>query len=59
VHTYLASRIFGGPDSVRHRLGELLRLTAADEVMVVTITHDHLDRVRSCKLLAQQATRTL
>ncbi|MGI8536360.1 MAG: LLM class flavin-dependent oxidoreductase [Mycobacteriales bacterium] len=43
----------GGPASVRHRLDELLAATAADELMVTTMVHDPLDRLRSFALLAE------
>ena len=56
VRDYIDSRIFGGPDTVRRRLTELLQLTAADELMVITITHDHRDRIRSYELIAQQTS---
>jgi hypothetical protein len=37
----------------RHRL----RPTEADELLITTITHDHLDRVRSYELLADEWRR--
>jgi luciferase family oxidoreductase group 1 len=51
VRNYLASKIIGGPETVGRKVSELLTSTAADEFMVVTIVHDHADRVRSYELL--------
>ncbi|HSM54835.1 MAG TPA: LLM class flavin-dependent oxidoreductase [Candidatus Sulfomarinibacteraceae bacterium] len=43
----------GKPQTVRERIEELVDTTEADEVMVMTMTYDHADRVRSYELLAQ------
>jgi alkanesulfonate monooxygenase SsuD/methylene tetrahydromethanopterin reductase-like flavin-dependent oxidoreductase (luciferase family) len=53
VRKYLESRIIGGPDTVRRRVSELLTQTRADELMVITIVHDHGERVRSYELLTE------
>jgi alkanesulfonate monooxygenase SsuD/methylene tetrahydromethanopterin reductase-like flavin-dependent oxidoreductase (luciferase family) len=45
--------IIGGPDKVREGLEELARQYGAEEVIVVTITHDHAARRRSYELIAQ------
>ena len=43
------------PDSEVPRTAERLRdATAADELIITTITHDHADRVRSYQLLADE-----
>jgi alkanesulfonate monooxygenase SsuD/methylene tetrahydromethanopterin reductase-like flavin-dependent oxidoreductase (luciferase family) len=39
---------------VADRLAALARLTGADELLVTTITHDHVDRVTSYRLLADE-----
>jgi len=44
----------GTPDRVSTRLTEMNQAIGAEEVMVVTICHDHEARVRSYELLAQQ-----
>jgi luciferase family oxidoreductase group 1 len=45
--------IVGSPDKVRTRVDELASMYGADEVIVVTITHDHGARRRSYELLAE------
>jgi luciferase family oxidoreductase group 1 len=45
--------IIGTPDTVRAGLEQLADDYGADEVMVVTITHDHAARRRSYELLAE------
>ena len=52
VRSWMATHIVGGPDTVRRRLDELVEVTAADEIMVTTMVHDHADRMRSYELLA-------
>ena len=46
-------RVIGGPARVRETIERLVDATAADEVMVTTMVHDHAARVRSYELLAQ------
>jgi luciferase family oxidoreductase group 1 len=53
IRQRLATRIIGGPDTVRRQIRELVAGTAADELMVTTLIHDQADRVRSYELLAQ------
>ena len=43
--------ILGSPDTVRRDLDELVQEYQADELMIVTITHDHQARRRSYELL--------
>jgi luciferase family oxidoreductase group 1 len=45
--------IVGSPATVRSGIEELAAEYAADEVMIVTITHDHAARRRSYELIAQ------
>lgn len=45
--------VFGSPATVRSRLEEMASALAIDEVMIVTIVHDHAARVRSYELLAE------
>jgi luciferase family oxidoreductase group 1 len=47
------NRIVGAPGAVVARLENLLRETAANEIMVFTLTHGIAERVRSLELLAQ------
>jgi luciferase family oxidoreductase group 1 len=45
--------VLGTPDQVRARLEEVADSYGAEEVIVVTITHDHAARVRSYELIAE------
>ena len=45
--------VWGSPDRVRAKLEEMAQALELDELMAVTITHDHAARVRSYELLAQ------
>lgn len=47
-------RIVGSPAAVRAGLESVARDYAADEVMIVTITHDHQARRRSYELIARE-----
>lgn len=48
-----STQIVGDPTSVREQLDRLVDVTGADEVMAVTLVHDHAARVRSYELLAE------
>ena len=52
--SYIPGRrgIIGTPDQVRGQLEEVAEAYGAEEVMVLTITHDHAARLRSYELLA-------
>ena len=45
--------IVGSPETVREGLDEFVRLTKADELMIVTSLYDHAGRVRSYELVAE------
>ncbi len=45
--------IVGSPETVKSRLDDLVRRTAADELMVTTYTYSHEARLHSYRLLAQ------
>ena len=45
--------VVGAPATVRGRLEEMAQALGSDEIMAVTITHDHAARVRSYELLAE------
>ncbi|WP_431896474.1 MsnO8 family LLM class oxidoreductase [Nonomuraea sp. bgisy101] len=53
VQDRIDTQFVGDPDTVAERLRTLQRVTAADELLVTTITHAHADRVRSYELLAK------
>jgi alkanesulfonate monooxygenase SsuD/methylene tetrahydromethanopterin reductase-like flavin-dependent oxidoreductase (luciferase family) len=48
----IPTQIVGSPRQVVEHLERLVRVTGADELAVTTMTHDHIDRVRSYELLA-------
>jgi alkanesulfonate monooxygenase SsuD/methylene tetrahydromethanopterin reductase-like flavin-dependent oxidoreductase (luciferase family) len=48
----VATQFVGSPRAVVEQLATLARVTAADELLVTTITTEHADRVRSVELLA-------
>jgi alkanesulfonate monooxygenase SsuD/methylene tetrahydromethanopterin reductase-like flavin-dependent oxidoreductase (luciferase family) len=50
----LDTQFVGSPQTVAEKLRTLQRVTAADELIVTTITHDHTDRVRSHQLIAAE-----
>lgn len=52
VRDRTATQFAGGPETVARKLAVLRDATAADELLVTTITHEHADRVRSYELLA-------
>ncbi|GAA4228254.1 LLM class flavin-dependent oxidoreductase [Actinomadura meridiana] len=54
VHTQFT----GSPETVVTGLEILRRVTAANELLITTITHDHTDRVRSYDLLATAWNQT-
>ena len=49
----LGNQVIGGPESVRRGLEDLLDRTAADEIMVTTMVHEHEDRMRSYEIVAE------
>jgi alkanesulfonate monooxygenase SsuD/methylene tetrahydromethanopterin reductase-like flavin-dependent oxidoreductase (luciferase family) len=50
----VATQFVGTAGYVADRLETLREATGADELIVTTITHDHVDRVRSFELLAEE-----
>jgi luciferase family oxidoreductase group 1 len=50
-----ALRIHGGPRKVARKLERLAKLYDTDELLIVTITHDHQARLRSYRRLAEIA----
>jgi luciferase family oxidoreductase group 1 len=49
---YRQLQIVGTPEMVRERIESLAKRTAADEVMITTVTHDYAARAHSYELLA-------
>ena len=49
-----ATQFVGDPDEVASKLETLQRVTAADELVITSVTHDHLDRLHSHELLAKR-----
>src|SRR6202012_5061696 len=54
VKDRLETQFVGDPDEVAARLTALQRLTAADELVVRSVTHRHEDRLRSHELIAKR-----
>ncbi|MFV8828458.1 LLM class flavin-dependent oxidoreductase [Alkalihalobacterium sp. APHAB7] len=46
--------IIGNPQDVKEQLMELQLIYAADEIMIVTITHSYEERIRSYELIANE-----
>ncbi|WP_327281478.1 MULTISPECIES: LLM class flavin-dependent oxidoreductase [unclassified Streptomyces] len=53
----LETRFVGSARTVADHLERLQEATAADELLITTITHQHADRVRSYRLLAEEWQR--
>jgi luciferase family oxidoreductase group 1 len=53
VRTWTAPLIVGDADEVRRGLEELAARTGVDELMVTTMVHSHVDRLRSYELVAE------
>ncbi|HEX3711164.1 MAG TPA: LLM class flavin-dependent oxidoreductase [Trebonia sp.] len=51
------TQFVGTPGQVADKLEQLRDATGADELIITTITHDHADRVRSFRLLAEEWAR--
>jgi alkanesulfonate monooxygenase SsuD/methylene tetrahydromethanopterin reductase-like flavin-dependent oxidoreductase (luciferase family) len=51
------TQFVGSPGQVADKLEQLRDATEADELIITTITHDHADRVRSYRLLAEEWAR--
>jgi alkanesulfonate monooxygenase SsuD/methylene tetrahydromethanopterin reductase-like flavin-dependent oxidoreductase (luciferase family) len=51
------TQFVGSPTQVADQLERLRDATEADELIITTITHDHRDRVRSYRLLAEEWAR--
>ncbi|GGP99242.1 LLM class flavin-dependent oxidoreductase [Streptomyces roseolilacinus] len=51
------TQFVGSPGRVADQLEQLQEATGADELIITTITHDHSDRARSYRLLAEEWQR--
>ena len=51
------TQFVGTPGQVADQLEQLRDATEADELIITTITHDHADRIRSYRLLAEEWAR--
>jgi alkanesulfonate monooxygenase SsuD/methylene tetrahydromethanopterin reductase-like flavin-dependent oxidoreductase (luciferase family) len=49
-----ATQFVGDPDEVADKLETLQRVTAADELVITSVTHRHADRLRSHELIAKR-----
>lgn len=50
----IATQFVGNPDEVADRLEMLARVTGADELVITSVTHRHVDRLRSHELIAKR-----
>ena len=57
VQDRLDTQLVGSPRTVADKLEQLRDATGAHELAITTITHDHADRVRSYRLLAEEWQR--
>jgi luciferase family oxidoreductase group 1 len=55
VKNWTKTHVVGSPETVRTQLADLVDQTGADELMVLTLTHDPADRLRSYQLLSELA----
>lgn len=53
ARSFPSNRIIGTPTAVVARLDQLIEATAANEIMVMTVTHGISERLRSLELLAE------
>jgi alkanesulfonate monooxygenase SsuD/methylene tetrahydromethanopterin reductase-like flavin-dependent oxidoreductase (luciferase family) len=53
----LACAAVGGPDTVLHRLQDLIARTGADELILTSQIHDHQARLRSFEIAASLRSR--
>ena len=49
-----ATQFVGDADEVADKLATLQRVTAADELVITSVTHQHADRLRSHELIAKR-----
>jgi alkanesulfonate monooxygenase SsuD/methylene tetrahydromethanopterin reductase-like flavin-dependent oxidoreductase (luciferase family) len=49
-----ATQFVGDPDEVADKLETLQRVTAADELVITSVTHGQADRLRSHELIAKR-----
>ena len=54
VRDRTATQFVGDPDEVADKLETLQRVTAADELVITSVTHRHADRLRSHELIAKR-----
>jgi luciferase family oxidoreductase group 1 len=54
AHQRREGQAMGSPETVERQLGELLRRTGADELMLTTLVYDISDRIRSFELIAEK-----
>jgi luciferase family oxidoreductase group 1 len=52
IRRYRRAQVVGDPAAVRDEIADLAARTGADEVMVMTMVHDHGERLRSYELIA-------
>jgi hypothetical protein len=53
----MALMVTGGPDRVRLGLEEILRITEADELILVSDAYERADRLKSFEMIAEAKRR--
>jgi len=56
VESRLAVAAIGGPETIKHKLDQLLQETEADELIFTSDLYEHADRLRSFQLAAEAVT---
>jgi len=59
VESRLSAAVIGGPDTVRHKLSQLLQQTGADELIFTSDLYDHALRLRSFEIAADAMKTTV
>lgn len=55
----MAMMVAGGPDLVRKGLEEILRITQADELILVSDAYERADRLKSFEMIAESKRRAV
>lgn len=53
VQEHSGDQFFGGPTTLAEKISDLVQRCGADELLALSLIHDHADRVRSYELLAE------
>jgi alkanesulfonate monooxygenase SsuD/methylene tetrahydromethanopterin reductase-like flavin-dependent oxidoreductase (luciferase family) len=59
VDSRMAIAVIGGPETVRQKIGRILRETGADELIFTSDLYDHALRLRSFEIAAETMSLNL